>query len=80
MRACVREYFVSVSLSLSYVVYRSSQCEFCCRREIVVQVVVFSLSFAVCPMRILMTLFRGGLGQGFYFGVCLLRRGRRECV
>ncbi len=66
LRACVREYFFSVSLSLSYVVYRSSQCEFCCRREIVVQVVVFSLSFAVCPMRILVTLFRGGgWGRGF---------------
>jgi hypothetical protein len=46
------------------VVYRSSQCEFCCRREIAVQFVVFSLSFAVCPMRFLVTLFRGG-GRGF---------------
>lgn len=45
-------------------VYRSSQCEFCCRREIVVQVVVFSLSFALCPMRFLVTLFRRG-GRGF---------------
>jgi hypothetical protein len=45
------------------VVYRSSQCEFCCRREIVVQVVLFSLSFALCPMRFLVTLFRrGGAG------------------
>jgi len=61
------------------VVYRSSQCEFCCRREIVVQVVVFSLSFALCPMRFLVTLFRRG-GKGFYCGVCLLRRGRWECV
>ncbi len=46
-------------------VYRSSQCEFCCRREIVVQVVVFSLSFALCPMRFLVTLFRRGGGRGF---------------
>jgi hypothetical protein len=44
------------------VVYRSSQCEFCCCREIVVQVVVFSLSFAVCPMRFFVTLFLGGRG------------------
>ncbi len=43
-------------------VYRSSQCEFRCCREIVVQVVVFSLSFAVCPMRFFVTLFLGGRG------------------
>ncbi len=40
-------------------VYTSSQCEFCCCREIVVQV-VFSLSSAVCPMRFFVTLFLGG--------------------